>query len=174
MTIGRKITAGFTAVLLLFAAVAIGTYVALGRAGRKFALYSQSASETNVAAAFEAAMLQVRMHVNEFLLSGSEAAAQAYAQSKSEAAQQLKSAQQVIADSERATELVSARKLFDDYDAAFRQIMENRKVCSDLQKNALEPRAAAIAESLQKLLTGARTTGDMNAIPDLHGVAGIL
>jgi methyl-accepting chemotaxis protein len=163
MTIGRKITAGFTAVLLLFAAVAIGTYVALGRAGRKFALYSQSASETNVAAAFEAAMLQVRMHVNEFLLSGSEAAAQAYAQSKSEAAQQLKSAQQVIADSERATELVSARKLFDDYDAAFRQIMENRKVCSDLQKNALEPRAAAIAESLQKLLTGARTTGDMNA-----------
>jgi len=163
MTIGRKITAGFTAVLLLFAAVAIGTYVALGRAGRKFALYSQSASETNVAAAFEAAMLQVRMHVNEFLLSGSEAAAQAYAQSKSEAAQQLKSAQQVIADSERATELVSARKLFDDYDAAFRQIMENRKVCSDLQKNALEPRATAIAESLQKLLAGARTTGDMNA-----------
>jgi methyl-accepting chemotaxis protein len=32
-----------------------------------------------------------------------------------------------------------------------------------LQKNALEPRAAAIAESLQKLLAGARTTGDMNA-----------
>ncbi len=163
MTIGRKITAGFTAVLLLFAAVAIGTYVALGRAGRKFVLYSQSASETNVAAAFEAAMLQVRMHVNEFLLSGSESAAQAYAQSKSEAEQQLKIAQQVIADSERATELVSARKLFDDYDAAVGQIIENRKVCSDLQKNALEPRMVAIAESLQKLLAGARATGDMNA-----------
>jgi methyl-accepting chemotaxis protein len=163
MTIGRKITAGFTAVLLLFAAVAIGTYVALGRAGRKFALYSQSASETNAAAAFEAAMLQVRMHVNEFLLSGSEAAAQAYAQSKSEAEMQLKIAQRVISDSERATELVSARKLFDDYDAAFRQIIDNRKVCSDLQKNALEPKAAAIADSLQKLLAGARTTGDMNA-----------
>ncbi len=163
MTIGRKITAGFTAVLILFSAVAIGTYVALGRAGRKFALYSQSASETNVAAAFEAAMLQVRMHVNEFLLSGSETAAQAYAQSKAEAEQQLKIAQQVIADSERATELASARKLFDDYDDAFRQIVDNRKVCSDLQKNTLEPSAAAIADSLQKLLTGARNTGDMNA-----------
>jgi methyl-accepting chemotaxis protein len=163
MTIGRKITAGFTAILLLFAAVAIGTYIALGRAGRNFALYSQSASETNVAAAFEAAMLQVRMHVNEFLLTGSETAAQAYDKSKAEAEEQLKIAQQVIADSERATELASARKLFDDYDAAFRQIMENRKLCNDLQKNALEPRAAAIAESLQKLLAGARNTGDMNA-----------
>jgi len=163
MTIGRKITAGFTAVLLLFAAVAIGTYVALGRAGRKFALYSQSASETNVAAAFEAAMLQVRMHVNEFLLSGSEAAAQAYAQSKTEADQQLKNAQQAIADSERATQLASARKLFDDYDAAFRQIVDNRKLCSDLQRNSLEPNATAIAEGLQKLLAGARNTGDMNA-----------
>jgi methyl-accepting chemotaxis protein len=163
MTIGRKITAGFTAVLLLFAAVAIGTYVALGRAGKKFTLYSQSASETNVAAAFEAAMLQVRMHVNEFLLSGSDAAAQAYAQSKAEAEEQLKVAQQAIADSERATQLASAHKLFDDYDAAFRQIMDNRKVCNDLQKNALEPSAASIADSLQKLLAGARTTGDMNA-----------
>ena len=163
MTIGRKITAGFTAILLLFAAVAVGTYIALGRAGRNFALYSQSASETNVAAAFEAAMLQVRMHVNEFLLTGSETAAQAYDKSKAEAEEQLKIAQQVIADSERATELASARKLFDDYDAAFRQIMENRKLCNDLQKNALEPRAAAIAESLQKLLAGARNTGDMNA-----------
>jgi methyl-accepting chemotaxis protein len=163
MTIGRKITAGFSAVLILFAAVAIGTYVALGRAGRKFALYSQSASETNVAAAFEAAMLQVRMHVNEFLLSGSETAAQAYAQSKTEAEQQLKIAQQVIADSERASELASARKLFDDYDDAFRQIVDNRKLCGDLQKNTLEPSAASIADSLQKLLTGARNTGDMNA-----------
>ncbi len=163
MTIGRKITAGFTAVLLLFSAVAIGTYFALGRAGRKFALYSQSASETNVAAAFEAAMLQVRMHVNEFLLTGTDTAAQAYEQSKSEAEKQLKMAQEVIADSERAAELASARKLFDDYDGAFRQIVENRKVCNDLQKNALEPRATAIAESLQKLLAGARNTGDMNA-----------
>jgi len=163
MTIGRKITAGFTAILLLFAAVAIGAYVALGRAGKKFTLYSESASETNVAAAFEAAMLQVRMHVNEFLLTGSDAAARAYDQSKSEAGEQLKIAQQVIADSERATELASARKLFDDYDVAFRQIMENRKLCNDLQKNSLEPRAASIAEGLQKLLAGARNTGDMNA-----------
>ena len=163
MTIGRKITAGFATVLLLFSAVTIGTYVALGRAGKKFTQYSQSASETNVAAAFETSMLQVRMHVNEFLLSGSESAAQAYAESKAEADQHLKSAQQAIADVERANELTSARRLFDDYDAAFRQIVENRKLCSDLQKNALEPMSAAIADSLQKLLAGARNTGDMNA-----------
>jgi methyl-accepting chemotaxis protein len=163
MTIGRKITAGFTAILFLFAAVAVGAYFALGRAGTKFTLFAQSASETNAAAAFEAAMLQVRMHVNEFLLTGSDAAAQAYDQSKADAAEQLKLAQKVISDPERAKELVSARKLFDDYDVAFRQITANRKLCSDLQRNELEPRAAAIADGLQKLLTGARNTGDMNA-----------
>ena len=53
-------------------------------------------------------MLQVRMHVNEFLLTG--------------------------------------------YDAAFREIMENRKLCNDLQKKRPGTPGAAIAESLQKLL----------------------
>ncbi|MDD2765204.1 MAG: methyl-accepting chemotaxis protein [Opitutaceae bacterium] len=163
MTIGRTIIVGFTVVLLLFAAVAVGTYVALGRAGKKFQLYSNSATETNVAAAFEAAMLQVRMNVNEFLINGSTTAAQAYTQSRTEAERLLERARKEIVDTERAAELTSARRLFDEYDAAVRQIMENRQLCSDLQKSALEPRAADISEGLQKLLGSARTTGDMNA-----------
>ncbi len=163
MTIARKITAGFTTVLVLYAAVAIGAYVALGRAGRKFALYSESAAETNVAAAFESAMLQVRMHVNEYLLTGSDAAAAAYEQSRAEAVRQLDLAQRNIASSERAAELGDARRLFDEYAAAFTKIAASRRTCVELQRNTLEPKAAAIAEGLQKLLASAQTTGDMNA-----------
>jgi len=163
MTVGRKITVGFAAILLLFAAVSIGAYVALGRAGRKFAQYSQSVTETSAAAAFEARMLQVLMHVNEYLASGTNTALQAYDQSKSDAEKVLTVAEKKFADPQRAAQMASVRKLLVDYDAAFQQIVQNRKLCAELEKNTLEPKSADIADGLQKLLAGARNTGDMNA-----------
>ena len=72
LTIGRKISSGFTLVFALFVAVAAIAYYALGNAGQGLKNFSDSTAETNVAANLETSMLNLRMSVNEFLASGSE------------------------------------------------------------------------------------------------------
>ncbi len=163
MTIGRKIKFGFSVVLILFAGVSIGTLVVIGLAVRQLGQYSATSQEAGSASAFEATMLRVRMSVNEFLLSGSATAVDAYEKYKTEADRQLELTQKLITDPELAPLLASVKDSVAKYDTAFHQVVENRRRCDNLEANELAPTGSALTSGLQKLLAGARTTGDMNA-----------
>src|SRR5437868_14942740 len=70
-TIGKKITLGFGLLFALLAGVAVVAYTALGGAGRGFKLFASSAQETYLAASLELSMQDMRLHLTEFLATGS-------------------------------------------------------------------------------------------------------
>jgi methyl-accepting chemotaxis protein len=163
-TIGRKITSGFTFILLLLAAVAGIAYYAMSQAGRSMAEFSRSTGETNSITKLEASILSLRMGINEFLLSGSDESMAAYETSKKNVDAAVADAQRDLQDrTELAGDFGDAVKLLSDYDAAFRKIVDLFHERQKEVANTLDPRSAAIGEALKGMLVAARQSGDQSA-----------
>ncbi len=163
-TIGRKITSGFLFILVLLAVVAAIAYFAMGRSGLSMAEFSKSTGETNSVTKLEASILNLRMGINEFLLSGSDESLTNYEQVKKTVDSAVTDALQDLSNrTALAQELNDAVKLLAEYDAAFRRIVA---LFHERQKEVaatLEPRSAAIAEALKGMLVAARQSGDQSA-----------
>lgn len=163
LTIGRKITSGFTLVFALFVAVAAIAYLALGRAGKGLTDFSESTSDTNVIANLETSMLNLRMSVNEFLATGTEDSILHYQSDSKNLAAALSDAEKDITDTERGQNIADAKKLLGEYDRAFKKTVELLQARQAEVTNTLDPQAAAIGESLKGILLAARQSGDQNA-----------
>lgn len=162
LTIGRRIALGFSLVFVLLGTVAAIAWFALGASGRKLSLYASSAEETNGAAKLESSMLSLKLQVNEFLATSQADRVQAYNQIKDKLNKDLTEATELGSDPARRQELEQAGKLLTDYDAAFRQVVENASKLERVVQEQLAPHGAEITAGLQKVLTDARNNGDMN------------
>jgi methyl-accepting chemotaxis protein len=162
LTIGRRIAFGFTLVLVLLGIVSAVAWLTLGASGRKLALYAGSTQETNTAATLESSMLELKLHVNEFLAVPSAENAKAYQDSKQKLDQDLAKAGQLIEDPERRQQLDEAAKLLGQYDSAFQRVVENAAKLDSVVAGKLAPLGDSIAKGLQKVLTDAKNNGDMN------------
>jgi len=162
-TIGRKIVSGFTLVFFLFAAVAALAYFALGMAGQRLKQYSESTAETNIAAKLESSMLSLRMSANEFLVTGSEESVATFTQNKKNLDTVIARAAQLITDPTRAKDLEDAKKLLNDYGAAFQKTIDLLRQRQQEVANTLDVRASAIGEALKGMLVAARQSGDQSA-----------
>ena len=164
LTIGRKITSGFSFILVLLAVVAAIAYFAMARSGQSMAEFSKSTGETNSVTKLEASILSLRMGINEFLLSGSDESQANYEQAKKTVDGAVTDALRDLNDRPAlAQDLTDAVKLLTDYDAAFRRIVD---LFHERQKEVsatLDPRSAAIAEALKGMLVAARQSGDQSA-----------
>lgn len=164
LTIGRKITSGFTFILVLLVVVAAIAYFAMARSGASMAEFSKSTGETNSVTKLEASILNLRMSINEFLLSGSdesqanfEVADKAVDSAVTDALRDLKDRPALAQD------LNDAVKLLTEYDAAFRRIVDLFHERQKEVSTTLEPRSAAITEALKGMLVAARQSGDQSA-----------
>ncbi|HET7535229.1 MAG TPA: methyl-accepting chemotaxis protein [Candidatus Didemnitutus sp.] len=162
LTIGRRIALGFAVVFLLLGAVAGTAWLALGASGRKLTQYAGTAKETNTAASLESAMLELKLHVNEFLALGSAESAQAYQVAKQKLDQEVTHAGEQIQDPARRGQLTEAADLLAKYDQAFARITANTQQLDTVVREQLTPTGAAIAQGLQKVLSDAKNNGDMN------------
>jgi methyl-accepting chemotaxis protein len=162
-TIGRKITGGFALMLALMVALTAVSFLALGASGRKLTQYAASAQETNAAGSLEAAMLALKMQVNEFLATGSAASVEAYDRDKARLESDFAAAERRIVEPGRAAQLAAARRLLGQYDDSFQRLVNNERQLATVDRETLEPAAAEIAAGLQKMLGEARDQGDMNA-----------
>jgi methyl-accepting chemotaxis protein len=162
LTIGRRIALGFTLVFALLGAVAAVAWLALGASGRRLALYSGSAQETNTAASLETAMLELKLHVNEFLAAGTEVNAKAYTAAKQKLDRDLAAAARIVADPARQAQLAEAGQLLAKYDQAFKQVVENTRKLDEVVRDQLDPQGDILAKGLQKILSDAKNNGDMN------------
>ncbi len=162
LTIGRRIALGFTLVFVLLGIVSAVAWLTLGASGRKLALYAGSTKETNTAATLEASMLELKLHVNEFLAAPTTEHAKAYQESKQKLDQDLSKAGQLIEDPDRRQQLAEAGKLFAQYDGAFQRVVENSGKLDAVVTGRLTPTGESIAKGLQKVLTDAKNNGDMN------------
>ncbi len=162
LTIGRRIALGFTLVFVLLGIVSAIAWFALGASGRKLTQYASSAEETNAAALLESSMLELKLHVNEFLATSSAENVQAYKQVKDKLSQDMVQSGSQVTDPGRQQELGQAEKLLSEYDAAFQLVVGNAGKLDLVVKDQLTPQGGAITTGLQKVLTDARNNGDMN------------
>jgi methyl-accepting chemotaxis protein len=162
LTIGRRIAFGFTLVFLLLGAVAAIAWFALGASGRKLSEYAGSARETNTAAGLAAAMIEVKLQVNEYLATSTAQHAQQYRAAKQKLDQEMGVAAQIIKDPARAAQVKEAASLLTQYDQAFQQIISTTAKLDTVVAELLTPQGDEIAKGLQQVLTDARGNGDMN------------
>lgn len=163
LTIGRRIALGFTLVFLLLGTVAAIAWFALGASGRKLSEYAGSAKETNTAAGLTSAMIEVKLHVNEYLAVSTAEQVEVYKTVKQKLDQGMIAAAAVIADPERASQVTEASKLLVQYDQAFLKIIATTAKLDAVVADQLAPRGDEITRGLQQVLTDARGNGDMNA-----------
>ncbi len=163
LTIGKRITIGFTFALAVLVFVAVIAYTSLGGAGRRLTAYAGSAQETYAAATLEASMQGLKLEVNDFLATGT---AESYAKCK-EAKQKLDAdlsrAASLITDTERTGQINKARDLLNQYWAAFELLVKNHQDRVDEETQVLVPQQKIVADGLSQMLGQAKTQGDMNA-----------
>jgi methyl-accepting chemotaxis protein len=163
LTIGKKITLGFALLFALLALVAVIAYLALGNAGRRLALYAESAQDSYAAATLESAMQALKLQVNDFVASGSAESIAACEAAKKALDAELEHASQLIDDGERSAQITKARELLVAYDKGFRELVANHQARVAVENDVLTPQAKIIADGLQQMLGQAKTQGDMNA-----------
>jgi methyl-accepting chemotaxis protein len=163
LTIGKKITLGFGLLFALLILVAAIAYTALGNAGRRLALFADSAQETYAAATLESSMQALKLNVNDFLATGSPESIAACDAAKKNLDADLARAAQLIVDPSRAGQISKARELLATYHAAFNELVANHKARVAVESDVLTPQGNIIAEGLQQMLAQAKTQGDMNA-----------
>lgn len=162
LTIGRRIGLGFTLVFVILGTVSAITWFALGTSGKKLSLYASSAEETNTAAMLETSMLELKLHVNEFLATSLAEHVQAYKLAKDELNRDLLHAEELVTDPTRQQELRDGAKLLTEYDTAFQKVAGNAGKLDVVVREQLTPQGEILTAGLQKILTDARNNGDMN------------
>ena len=162
LTIGRRIALGFTLVFVLLGTIAAVAWFALGASGRKLAQFAGSARETNTAATLESSMLELKLHVNEFLATPTADHVKAYQDAKHALDQELSQASLHVEDPGRQQQLAEATRLLGQYDKAFQEIAINSRKLEDIEHNRLRPQGDAMAAAMQKALSDAKGSGDMN------------
>lgn len=163
LTIGKRITIGFSFALAVLVVVAVLAYTALGGAGRRLTAYAGSAQETYAAATLETTMEALKLQVNDFLATGT---ADSYAKcktAKQTVEDALNTAGSLITDGERTTQIAKARDLLNQYWTAFEQIVKNYQDRADVETKVLTPQQKIVADGLSQMLGQAKTQGDMNA-----------
>ena len=162
LTIGRRIALGFALVFVLLGAIAAVAWFALGASGRKLAQFAGTARETNTAATLESSMLELKLHVNEFLATPTADHVKAYQDSKHDMDRQLTQASQHVEDPARQQQLAEATKFLADYDGAFQRVVENSRKLDEIGRGQLTPQGESMAKAMQKALSDAKGSGDMN------------
>jgi methyl-accepting chemotaxis protein len=163
ITIGKKITFGFGLLFALLAGVAVVAYLALGGAGRGFKLFASSAQETYLAASLELSMQDMRLHLTEFLTTGSADDIAHVEASAKKLETDLENAARLTVDTDRGRDVAKARELLSSYRVAFSDLVANQRARTALETGVLAPQAKILADGLQEMLAQAKTQGDMNA-----------
>lgn len=161
-TIGRKIAAGFAVVLLLLLALAGITRLVLTQVGKDLTLFTDSTAETAQAARLETRMLSLRIAAEQWIAVPTAENAEAYAAEKRELDKTFAQSDEIFAGSERGAKITKANQLFREYDSAFTKLRDLERRRTDVVANGLDQSAAAIVSGLNRILDGARESGDQN------------
>ena len=163
MTVGKKITFGFVAIIGLLAVIAGVSRYALSTAGDKFRMFSVSAAESHTALSLEATMTALKVQVNDFLASGSAQSSEAYLAAHKSLLAEITLAEKNILEPERAKQVAAAKALLNRYHTTFLSLVENNTQRIQMEDSVLGPKGLEIKDSLQSLMTEAKAQGDMNS-----------
>ena len=163
LTVGKKITFGFVAIIGLLAVIAGVSRYALSTAGEKFQMFSSSAAESHTALTLETTMTALKVQVNDFLATGSAQSSQAYQTAYKRLLEEMTTAEKNNVEPERAKQVAAAKDLLNRYHQTFLSLVENNTQRNQVEDSVLTPKGLEIKDSLQTLMAEAKAQGDMNS-----------
>src|SRR5690606_3930939 len=113
----------------------------LGGAGQRLHLFASSAQETYAAANLESSMQALKIEVNDFLATGSDASIARCLEAKKTLDADLDRAAKLVVDPERAQQIAKARELLATYQNAFNELVANHRARLKVEDEVLNPQA---------------------------------
>lgn len=132
LSMGRKISIGFAAVIVPMLVVAGVGYQSMHAADAGFQEYRGLARDTNLAGRLQAEMLMVRMSVKDYLLTHTEEDLKHFQEYWDKTRGLLDTAQQEIKDPQRAALVDEIDEQLQRYETAFREIIGHTAVYDDM------------------------------------------
>ena len=159
-TIGRRIAAGFTIVLVLFAIVAGLAGIVVNEAGDSLNTVLASGEQVSEMNAIEGAIKDLRLQVAEWVQNPTEATAQENEAAFRTLAVMLATLKDRVDSADFRARFEKAVEAEEAFAAAYEELVELNDEETEIVTNQLDPTAASILADLQETINLARQSGD--------------
>jgi len=162
LKVGTKVGLGSGAILLFLVAVSVVSSMGLSGASTNFGEYRQIARQSNQLGRIQANLLSARLGVKDYILKGTEEAAEAVNKRISTLQELIGSAESLFTDQEKLERIKVAEEEMQQYAGGFKQVIEFRaqRNAQVDQMNNLGPKSE---KSLTKIMESAFRDGDGQA-----------
>ena len=161
--IGTKIMIGFGVVICILLLISVISYWGLGSASKGYNQYQNFALITRLTGDLEAELLQTRICVKDFVISGSEKDLKVFDQGFQNLMKIYKKGETEIKDPERMEKLKFIKASLDDYQKAFDEIARLTKSCDDIRANTLEPNGEKMSLAIVSIMDSAYHKQDLKS-----------
>ncbi len=161
MTVGKKIAAGFSIVLVLLVVVGTIAWFALHQASGGFSRFGVMAHICNVMGDLKAQMLTLQMDVKDYLISNSDNHKQDFDTCIKAMRDNLENTRKEVSSPEQLALLSSVDKQVTEYETVFGKVVALTGERNRLIFNVLGPAGVKIEEHLVALMTAANADNDV-------------
>ncbi|MFW8602393.1 methyl-accepting chemotaxis protein [Desulfobacterota bacterium M19] len=156
LRLSTKITLGFAAVILIFGIVSFVGWRGITSSSEGFTVYRSLARHSNLTGRLQANMLMTRMHVKNFIISGSHKDIQQYYERLEKMKRFLSQSQKEIKNKTRAQKIKFIAGHIKNYEAGFEKVVKLKAKRNDLLDNTLNK----IGPQMEKALTTMMKTAE--------------
>ncbi len=147
-TVGRRITAGFVAVLAVLAVIAFFGYAGLHQAFEEFTEYRGDARHSNLAARIQSNFLEARIAVKDYRLTGKAEDVAQFAERRAQFLEFIATGKKTIQEPERLKLLATAEKQFEAYAAEFGELQKATAARQTQEMAAINRRMAPLGDTV--------------------------
>ena len=162
--VGTKIMIGFGAVIGILLLISVISYLGLGSANKGFREYQDLALINNFYGHLEANLLQTRISVKNFIISGSDEDLKACGQAFEKLAETYQQGETLIEKPERVEKLKRIKASLDEYHNAFEEIARLTKSRDDIRANTLDPNGTKMRLAMFAIMDSAYHKQDLESV----------
>lgn len=156
MSLAKKITLGFSIVLVLLFVISAVSFFSLKKGSDGFGSYREMARDANLSGRLQANLLMVRMNVKDFIITGSDKDIHEYESFWEKVVEFQTQAQQEINDPKRAAIIDEIENKLEEYKAGFAKVRELRKQRDKNVNEVLNVNGPLMENTLTDLMQSAK------------------
>jgi len=161
LSLARKIGSIVILILLLFVALAGVSFWSVSSLNQSFTDYSDNVDVRNQTADGVATAHSMRLNIHEYLKNPDTEKIEQHSQMLSDLESSILELVEVSPDSGKRRLLESSAQALKDYDAAFKEIVEQSNVEKSIVAKEIEPKGTALKSELKALLAINQSKGDI-------------
>jgi len=162
--VGTKIMIGFGAVIGILLLITVISYWGLRSANKGFGEYQDLALINNFCGHLEANLLQTRISVKNFIISGSDEDLKACGQAFEKLTETYQQGEALIKKPERVEKIKLIKASLDDYHSAFEEIARLTKARDDIRVNTLDPNGTKMRLAILAIMDSSYHTQDLGSV----------